>query len=143
MELKHLSTAKGHEVSGFMISEYTELMHQGMAPVTESMPLNYQHKIIYVTEGDMIIGAMAYQKVDWKNVLYIYFGCVHKNFRLRGVYRMMWTELLLKAEEEKVAGIEGSSFVTNEPMKAVNASFGRRPIAISFRYDMPCTNQGA
>lgn len=133
-EISHLKNVEGHHVAAFLIEGYTDLMHRGFAPRTSSMPINWDHSVLYAHRDGEILGAMAYGKVEWKNCLYVYLGYVSPSHRRRGVYTALWKSLLKEAEKLNVRSIQSSSFIGNRDIEEFNRVNGREPIAVTYEY---------
>lgn len=132
----HVDKIEGHPVCGFLTEGYLDLMNQGFAPRTSTPPINWDNSAFYIEATGWVVAAMSYTKIEWKSCLYVNLGYVDKQFRRQGLYSAMWRELVKKAVELKVCGIESSSHLGNVNIERFNQARGRRAIAVTYRYDL-------
>lgn len=82
-------------------------------------------------------GVITFEHQEHLNRIWIYQGFVLPEFRGRGVYRLMWNELVLKALELKAAKIQSATHVRNIAMRAVSKKLGRVEDLIGMTFDVP------
>lgn len=91
---------------------------------------------IVAFSGKIPIGVLTFAKSDWQRELYINIGYVLEPWREKGIYRLLWDEIVKWGKELKLACVNGSTAASNEHMRAVAKKLGRREDGVSLRYDL-------
>lgn len=113
---------------------WTDLVDRGMC---RNVVMLFWDNWAVVAELDGTpVGVITFSKSDWLREFHISIGFVLPEYRRRGVYRAMWTDLVAWARELKFRAIEGSTKAENATMRSVAAALGRRE-DVTLHFELP------
>ena len=117
----------GTPFAGFAVEVNAALLEEGFADFSVSM-VGWDTCAVVALSGreQTPTGIITYADSKWHGCFDIGMGYVLPDWRRRGIYRQMWDELVLTAQEQKVSRIYGAIMVNNAPMLKVAVALGRR-----------------
>lgn len=122
----------------FLARAWTALLDADLITSPGYCYVAWDHAAILAFDGDgNIIGTISYTHEVWASRLTVIIGYVAPAWRAHGVYRRLWQELVIIAQDKKCARIEGGTMAKNKVMRAVAESFGRREDGITLNFDVP------
>jgi hypothetical protein len=117
----------GTPFAGFAVQVNAALLDEGFADPFVSMVGWDTAAVVALSGRDLTpAGIITYADSKWRKCFDVGMGYVLPDWRRRGIYRAMWDELVLAAQEQKVARIYGAIMVSNAPMLKVAVALGRR-----------------
>lgn len=102
---------------------HAELLQQGLSDVTA---LPKKSEAVYLLEDWRCIGVIVFVEDSRESMIWIYLSYVDPEFRNRGVFRMLWDELVAIGTERQLIRITGGTHHTNHDMQKVMARMGRK-----------------
>jgi ribosomal protein S18 acetylase RimI-like enzyme len=125
-EVKIISTSQigMSPLCGIYLKSYSELIEAGHA--WPRMNGTNKTKAIYATIDNKIVGHIAYELLtDWL-VVHIIFSRVDPNFRKRGIYKMMFSQLETMSKAAKYRRIVSEIHIDNLGIIASHEAVGMR-----------------
>jgi predicted acetyltransferase len=111
---------------------WNELVQSDLTPEGLAVsPVQEEDEVLYAIskEGD-IVGALAFrQKIDAITTSLSY---VEPSSRRKGVYTLMFNELLVRAKERAIVHLHSEVSVENKTMQAVLRHTGRNAVSLLF-----------
>lgn len=148
MTKKKVDTKKPPVSSSLMIKHYdhinntpaikliayagVEVIEEGFA--SGELVCNWDCKALVAFDADHPIGVIAYNKVDFRNIIWISLSYVEPARRQEGVYSALFAAMIKKAAELGVAYIEGGTHVDNKAMLEAMEATRRVQTFITTRY---------
>ena len=117
------------------LRNFAELMENGHTP--NFLAATNRHKAIYAIIDGNIAGYMVYEFIDdLLKTTWITFSCVEKNFRQRGLYKILYRNLEGKVRTAGSKKITSYVHVTNLPMIASSKAAGAKPVFYKMEKDL-------
>ncbi len=112
---------------GLAVQVHAALLEEGFAD-PEAPMVSWDTSAVVALSGHELTsaGIITYVEMKWRNCFDIGMGYVLPDWRRRGIYRHMWDELVLVAQDKNVCKIYGAIKITNAPMLKVAIALGRR-----------------
>lgn len=134
MEIKYYKQLNGSPALALAVEAENALHQAGFTSGHVLVAWNQQALAAFV--DGRVVGVLTYEDLEWKNELFVVVGYVHPAFRRRGIYRALWEALVARAQETGRPRIVGTTSVMNQAMQATMEALGRRPVAISYEYEL-------
>ena len=117
---------------------FYRLSESGFGAVRGGFPAAWSDRVLYVEDraSKDIVGGLTFSHQKERNSFYVTLGYVEPTSRGQGVYRLMWDELVAIARDEGITRIEGETHKDNADMHEVMRALGRRPVSVSYVYDV-------
>lgn len=121
-----------------IVEGFYRLSESGYGATRGGFPAQWSDRVIYVEDDATgeAVGVLTFSHQQERNTFYVTLGYVEPASRGQGIYRMMWNELVEIARHEGITRIEGETHKDNNEMHAVMKALGRRPVSVSYVYDI-------
>jgi GNAT superfamily N-acetyltransferase len=134
-EIKHYDGINYTPAIQLIVEAQADLLRTGKSePLLSAL---WDNQVVAAFEGDYCIGVITWNYSAWVKTASINIGYVDKNYRRKGIYRMLWDELVIKAREKGAVNITGSTHLDNAAMRAAAKALGRIESSVNLLYRIP------
>jgi GNAT superfamily N-acetyltransferase len=134
-----------HEIKYYEGWNNTAILHLATTVWKELQDNNWDGGLIPISWDDHILayyeynkptplGLITWQKQDWCKTCSIKLGYVLPELRRQGMYTELWKAAVVKAKEQKLIRIEGSTRINNTVLQETAIKLGRKPLFITYEF---------
>lgn len=133
--VRHYDGINNTPAVGLIVHGLSELMDNGWAP--DEVNASYENSAFVAFQGDKPVGVLAYNKQEWRKVLWVQMAYVLPSARNEGIYARLWHEAVAKAVELKMVKVQGGVHVGNTVMRRTAVALGRKESFVTYDFDVP------
>ena len=138
LNVRYLKQLGGTPYLGFAVQAHAALLDEGLAdPTTAMVGWGTSAMVAHVGRDMLACGIITFNHAEWDNRFDIGVGYVMPDYRRRGIYRLMWDELVLEAQRLKVARIYSAVKISNASMMKVATALGRHAESFNVLFEVP------
>jgi hypothetical protein len=110
------STLAHSEAFCFVIREWSKMLDAGLAD--SEICISNSTSVVYVKEGDLVVGAILYSVDMSKRQGWIYMAMVAAEMRNQGIYSALYAEVEKDCKQQGAVTLSSNVHVQNQPMLA-------------------------
>jgi RimJ/RimL family protein N-acetyltransferase len=137
MEIKHYEGINYTPAFPLALKGNFELFTAGFSQPCQT--ISWDMNAVSAEVDGKAIGVIVWSKIAHMKEAFVNLGYVLPASRNQGIYRKMWDALVIRAQEEKLDHISGTTHVLNESMRAVARSLGRREEGVTLFFQLSHT----
>jgi GNAT superfamily N-acetyltransferase len=134
VQISHYAGIDGTPAVGLALRGQHECIAAGG---DQAVGLHHSYQAILATVDAEPIGVIIWFEQKEQHRIWLQLGYVLPEYRGRGIYSMLWDQLVDKARELKQPAIWSGTAVGNATMRGVARKQGRKEVAVSLKFEVP------